>query len=122
MQLEIEADDVEVDDSCTQEGSYYVLDDVEDDNNGSKDCGSGFEDSENGGCDHEGYAHDVNMNNDFEMGLNHDLLGGCHIIVNDDDVNEGEELHSAFESNSDDQKKKFKFLEFNTEEVDMGNP
>ncbi|KAL4290503.1 hypothetical protein GQ457_14G019100 [Hibiscus cannabinus] len=88
---------------------------------GSEDYDSGFEDSENSGSDHEGYAHDVNVNNDFEMGLNNDLLGGCHIRVNDDDVNEGEELHNASESGSDDQKKKVKFPEFNTE-TDMVNP
>ncbi|KAK8670927.1 hypothetical protein V6N13_037539 [Hibiscus sabdariffa] len=73
------------------DGSGYVTgeaDDVEVDDNGSEDCGSGFEDSENNGSDHEEYAHDVNVNNDFEIGLNNDLLGGCHIRVNDDDVNE----------------------------------
>ncbi|KAK8713662.1 hypothetical protein V6N13_148873 [Hibiscus sabdariffa] len=99
-----EADD-EVGGSCSEEDSDYVVDDVEDEDSGSEDYDSGFEDSENSGSDHEGYAHDVNVNNDFEMGLNNDLLGGCHIRVNDDDVNEGEKLHSASESNSDDKKK-----------------
>ncbi|KAK8614546.1 hypothetical protein V6N13_068346 [Hibiscus sabdariffa] len=116
-----EADDVEISGSCSEEDSDYVVDDVEEEDNGSEDYDSGFKDSENSGSDHEGYAHDVNVNNDFEMGLNNDLLGGCHIRVNDDDVNEGEELHSASESDSDDQKKKVKFPEFNTE-TDMINP
>ncbi|KAL4333122.1 hypothetical protein GQ457_07G014560 [Hibiscus cannabinus] len=116
-----EAYDVEVGDSCSEEDSDYVVDDVEEEDSGSEDYDSGFEDSENSGSDHEGYAHDVNVNNDFEMGLNNDLLRGCHIRVNDDDVNEGEELHSASESDSDDQKKKVKFPEFNTE-TDMVNP
>ncbi|KAK8686423.1 hypothetical protein V6N13_125448 [Hibiscus sabdariffa] len=105
-----EADDVEVDDSCSEEDSDYVVDDVEDDDSGLEDCDSGFEDSENSGSDHEGYAHDVNVNNDFKMGLNNDLLGGCHISVNDDDVNEGEELHSASESDSDDQKRSIRMV------------
>ncbi|KAL4377914.1 hypothetical protein GQ457_02G034320 [Hibiscus cannabinus] len=116
-----EAYDVEVGDSCSEEDSDYVVDDVEEEDSGSEDYESGFEDSENSGSDHEGYAHDVNVNNDFEMGLNNDLLRGCHIRVNDDDVNEGEELHNASESDSDDQKKKVKFPEFNTE-TDMVNP
>ncbi|KAL4346752.1 hypothetical protein GQ457_17G007000 [Hibiscus cannabinus] len=116
-----EAYDVEVGDCCSEEDSDYVVDDVEEEDSGSEDYDSGFEDSENSGSEHEGYVHDVNVNNDFEMGLKNDLLGGCHIRVNDDDVNEGEELHSASESDSDDQKKKVKFPEFNTE-ADMVNP
>ncbi|KAL4280336.1 hypothetical protein GQ457_03G020480 [Hibiscus cannabinus] len=112
-----EAGDVEVDDSCSEEDLDYVVDDE----SGLEDYGSGFEDSENSGSDHEGYVHDVNVNNDSEMRLNNDLLGVCHIRVDDDDVNEGEELHSASEFDSDDQKKKAKFPEFNTE-ADMVTP
>ncbi|KAK8689863.1 hypothetical protein V6N13_088573 [Hibiscus sabdariffa] len=107
--------DVEVDDICSEEDSDYVVYDVEDDASGSEDCGSCFEDSESGGSDHELYAHDVNVNNDFKMGLNNDLLGDCHIRVNDDNVNEGEELHSASEFDSGGQKKKVNFPEFNIE-------
>ncbi|KAK8676569.1 hypothetical protein V6N13_142143 [Hibiscus sabdariffa] len=92
-----EANDVEVDDSCSEEDSDYIVDD----GSGSEDCGSGFEDSENSGSDHEGRM--------------------SYFRVNDDDVNEREELHSASESDSDYQKKKVKFPEFNTE-VDMVNP
>ncbi|KAK8585308.1 hypothetical protein V6N13_076182 [Hibiscus sabdariffa] len=97
-----EAVDAEVGDSCFEEDSDYVVDNVEEEDSGSEDYASGFEDSENSDSDHEGYAHDVNVNNDFEIGLNNDLLGGCHIRVIDNDVNEGEELHNACESDSDD--------------------
>ncbi|KAK8690943.1 hypothetical protein V6N13_074467 [Hibiscus sabdariffa] len=112
-----EVDDVEVDDSCFEEDPDYVVDD----DIGLEDYGSGFEDSENSGSDHEGYVHDVNVNNDSEMRLNNDLLGVCHIRVDDDDVNEGEELHNASEFDSNAQKKKVKFPEFNTE-ADMVTP
>ncbi|KAL4341237.1 hypothetical protein GQ457_08G035830 [Hibiscus cannabinus] len=107
------------DDNGSEEDPNYV---ANDDSSESENSGSGFEDSENDDGEREGYAHDVPGSIGFEMDLNNNL-GGCDVRLNDEDVSEGRELHSASDSDSDDpkNKKKMRVPEFNTD-VDMANP
>ncbi|KAK8594979.1 hypothetical protein V6N13_015888 [Hibiscus sabdariffa] len=107
------------DNNGSEEDPNYV---ANDDSSESENSGSGFEDNKNDDSEREGYAHDVPGSIGFEMDLNNNL-GGCDVRLNDEDVSEGRELHSASDSDSDDpkNKKKMRVPEFNTD-VDMANP
>ncbi|KAK8693789.1 hypothetical protein V6N13_071358 [Hibiscus sabdariffa] len=104
------------DDSGSKEDPDYV---GNDDNSESENSGSEFEDSVNDDSEREGYTHDVPGCIGFEMDLNNNL-GGCYVRLNDEDVSEREELHSASDSDSNDLKK-MRVTEFNNN-VDMKNP